>query len=271
MTFEQLRDDLGFTFRNDVKILKHNLYNMQKCIDLKLLLWDEEEQEYLTGMTVAPFTSTNIRTWIKVDDDIVPYILNNYIKNFDIRISVKNQEIILTFINNTNTCQHLTANDFVANIGFFKKELIKYEDNIVNIQFNGVELPFYATEGASGMDIKANITEPISLKPLERKLIPTGIKIALPKGYEAQLRPRSGLSIKHGITLINCVGTIDEDYRGEICVPLVNLSNEEYIIQPQERIAQMVICSYKKIKWNKVDSLDETERGEGGFGSSGKF
>lgn len=131
-------------------------------------------------------------------------------------------------------------------------------------------LPEYKTEGAAGMDLCAAISEPITLKPLERKLIPTGLKIELEHGYEAQIRPRSGLSIKHGITLINCVGTIDEDYRGEVCVPMVNISNEEYTIVPDERIAQMVITTVKQAKIEVVAQLTSTPRGEGGFGSTGK-
>lgn len=131
-------------------------------------------------------------------------------------------------------------------------------------------LPEYKTEGAAGMDLCAAISEPLELKPLERTLIPTGLKIELEHGYEAQIRPRSGMSIKHGITLINCVGTIDEDYRGEVCVPVVNISNEAYTIQPQERIAQMVISKYEQAKIEVVTQLTETIRGEGGFGSTGK-
>ena len=131
-------------------------------------------------------------------------------------------------------------------------------------------LPEYKTEGAAGMDLCAAISEPVTLKPLERKLIPTGLKIELEHGYEAQVRPRSGLSIKHGITLINCIGTIDEDYRGEVCIPMVNISNEEYTILPDERIAQMVIAKYEQAKIEVVTELTETTRGEGGFGSTGK-
>ena len=131
-------------------------------------------------------------------------------------------------------------------------------------------LPEYKTEGAAGMDLCAAVREPVLLRPLERRLIPTGIKIELEHGYEAQIRPRSGLSIKHGITLINCVGTIDEDYRGEVCVPVVNISNEEYTIQPDERIAQMVIAKVEQAKLEVVTELTETQRGEGGFGSTGK-
>ncbi len=131
-------------------------------------------------------------------------------------------------------------------------------------------LPEYKTEGAAGMDLCAAISEPMELKPLERKLVPTGLKIELEHGYEAQVRPRSGLSIKHGITLINCVGTIDEDYRGEVCVPIVNISNETYTIQPDERIAQMVIARVEQAKLEIVTELTETTRGEGGFGSTGK-
>ena len=131
-------------------------------------------------------------------------------------------------------------------------------------------VPEYKTEGAAGMDLAAAIAEPITLQPLERKLIPTGLKIELEHGYEAQIRPRSGLSIKHGISLINCVGTIDEDYRGEVCVPLVNVSNEPYTILPDERIAQMVIAKYEQAKIEVVTELSDTSRGEGGFGSTGK-
>lgn len=131
-------------------------------------------------------------------------------------------------------------------------------------------VPEYQTNGAAGMDLCAAISEPITLKPLERTLVPTGLKIELEHGYEAQVRPRSGLSIKHGITLINCVGTIDEDYRGEVCVPVVNISNETYTIQPQERIAQMIIAKVEQAKIEVVTELTETLRGEGGFGSTGK-
>ena len=131
-------------------------------------------------------------------------------------------------------------------------------------------LPEYKTDGAAGMDLSAAIENPITLKPLERTLVPTGLKIELEHGYEAQVRPRSGLSIKHGITLINCVGTIDEDYRGELCVPVVNISNETYTIQPGERIAQMVIARVEQAKIEIVEELSDTERGVGGFGSTGK-
>ena len=131
-------------------------------------------------------------------------------------------------------------------------------------------LPAYQTNQSAGMDIRANLTEPIELKPLEMKLIPTGLYIALPDGYEAQIRPRSGLAIKHGITLLNTPGTIDADYRGEIGVILVNLSNESFVINDGERICQMVVAQYQQIEWQTVESLDETERGAGGFGHTGK-
>lgn len=130
-------------------------------------------------------------------------------------------------------------------------------------------LPEYQTKGAAGMDLCAAIETPILLKPLERKLIPTGIKIELEHGFEAQVRPRSGISIKHGISLVNCVGTIDEDYRGEVCIPMINLSNEEYTIQPNERIAQMIIARVEKAQIKVVQSLSETARAAGGFGSTG--
>lgn len=134
---------------------------------------------------------------------------------------------------------------------------------------HNVNVPEYKTEGAAGMDLCAAISEPIVLKPLERKLIPTGLKIELEHGYEAQIRPRSGLSIKHGISLINCVGTVDEDYRGEVCIPLVNLSSQSYVIQPGERVAQMIIAKYEQAKIEVVTELSDTARGEGGFGSTG--
>jgi dUTP pyrophosphatase len=135
---------------------------------------------------------------------------------------------------------------------------------------NNKSLPFYATEFSAGMDITAGIDESVILGPMERKLIPTGIEIELPSGYEAQIRPRSGLSIKHGVTLINCVGTIDQDYRGEVCVPLVNLSNTPYTIQPGERIAQIIISAVEKVKIVEVEELTATARASGGFGSTGK-
>ena len=130
-------------------------------------------------------------------------------------------------------------------------------------------VPEYKTKGAAGMDLCAAIDEPITLQPLERKLIPTGIKIQLEKEFEAQIRPRSGMSIKHGITLINCVGTVDEDYRGEVCVPIVNISNEEYTINRGDRIAQMVIMPVAKADIEVVGELTTTQRSSGGFGSTG--
>lgn len=130
--------------------------------------------------------------------------------------------------------------------------------------------PAYATEKSAGMDLKAEIKEPVTLGPLERALVPTGLFIALPEGTEAQVRPRSGLAAKHGITVLNSPGTIDADYRGEVKVILVNLSNEPFVINPGERIAQMVVARYEQVEWDEVLSLDETERGEGGFGSTGK-
>lgn len=130
-------------------------------------------------------------------------------------------------------------------------------------------LPSYATALSAGMDLRANIDEPITLGPLERRLVPTGIYIALPPGFEAQVRPRSGLATKHGITVINSPGTVDADYRGELRVSLVNLSNEHFTIEDGERIAQMVIARHETVEWNEVDALDETERGAGGWGSTG--
>ncbi|HAC22923.1 MAG TPA: dUTP diphosphatase [Porphyromonadaceae bacterium] len=131
-------------------------------------------------------------------------------------------------------------------------------------------LPEYATIHSAGMDIRANIEESITLKPLERRLIPTGLFIELPEGYEAQIRPRSGLAFKHGITVLNSPGTIDADYRGEIGVILVNLSTDEFVIHDGERICQMVIAQHAHIKWSEVEALTDTVRGEGGFGHTGK-
>ena len=131
------------------------------------------------------------------------------------------------------------------------------------------ELPKYATPQSAGMDLRANIDEPIVLKPMERKLISTGLYIALPQGHEAQVRPRSGLALKHGITVLNSPGTIDSDFRGEIGVVLVNLSTEPFTINPGERIAQMVIARHEQGEFIEVEELDETERGEGGYGHSG--
>ena len=131
-------------------------------------------------------------------------------------------------------------------------------------------LPQYATEQSAGMDIRANLDSPVILKPLQRCLIPTGLFISLPKGFEAQIRPRSGLAIKKGIGVLNSPGTIDADYRGEICVILVNLSADDFVIEDGERIAQMIIARYEQAIWQEVDVLDETERGAGGFGQTGK-
>lgn len=131
-------------------------------------------------------------------------------------------------------------------------------------------LPAYATPLSAGMDIRANLSEPITLQPMERRLIPTGLHIALPQGYEAQMRPRSGLALKHGITLLNTPGTIDADYRGEIGIILINLSTEPFTVNDGERIAQMVIARHKQAEWLPVEVLDETERGSGGFGHTGK-
>lgn len=139
--------------------------------------------------------------------------------------------------------------------------------NIINKSHHA--LPEYATPQSAGMDLRANIDEPITLAPLERKLVSTGLYMALPAGYEAQVRPRSGLAIKKGVTVLNSPGTIDADYRGEVCVILINLSNEPFVIEDGERIAQMVIAKHEQPELIEVESLDETERGAGGFGHTG--
>ena len=140
--------------------------------------------------------------------------------------------------------------------------------NIVNKSIN--PLPSYSTVNSAGLDLRANLEKDIIIKPLERVLVPTGLFIELPEGYEAQIRPRSGLAIKNGITVLNSPGTIDSDYRGEICVILINLSKDEFIIKNGERICQMVIAKHEKAEWEVVEILNETHRGDGGFGHTGK-
>jgi dUTP pyrophosphatase len=130
--------------------------------------------------------------------------------------------------------------------------------------------PAYATPQSAGLDLKACLEQPVVLKPLQRVLVPTGLFIALPAGYEAQVRPRSGLALKHGITVLNSPGTVDADYRGELCVILVNLSDGPFEIAPGERIAQMVVARHEQVEWEQVEELDATERGAGGFGHTGK-
>lgn len=139
--------------------------------------------------------------------------------------------------------------------------------NIINNSAN--PLPAYETSGSAGMDLRASLDQPMVLEPLQRAMVPTGIHIALPEGYECQICPRSGLAAKHGITVLNSPGTIDADYRGEIKVILVNLSNEPFTINPGERVCQMVISRYSRAEWVEVETLDETERGSGGFGHTG--
>jgi len=137
------------------------------------------------------------------------------------------------------------------------------------INASGNQPPAYATLSSAGMDVRASLTEPVVLNPLERALIPTGLRIQLPQGYECQIRPRSGLALRHGITLVNTPGTIDADYRGEIGIILINLSNEPFTVNDGDRIAQMVITGYTHVEWEPVDNIDETKRGDGGFGHTG--
>jgi len=155
-------------------------------------------------------------------------------------------------------------------------EFIKFALYIINvmIQIKVVnkghqQLPAYATSQSAGMDLRANISEPIILHPMERRLVPTGLHIALPASFEAQIRPRSGLALKHGITVLNSPGTVDADYRGEVMVLLINFSTEDFVINDGERIAQMIIAHHEQAELIKVDQLDETERGEGGYGHTG--
>jgi dUTP pyrophosphatase len=132
------------------------------------------------------------------------------------------------------------------------------------------QLPQYATIQSAGVDLRANLSNPVVLAPMQRALIPTGLYISLPAGYEAQVRPRSGLAIKKGITVLNSPGTIDADYRGEICIILINLSQEEFVVNDGERVAQMIIARHEQAEWVEVETLDETDRGAGGFGHTGK-
>ena len=148
-----------------------------------------------------------------------------------------------------------------------KEEMEEIKVKVINSSTN--ELPQYATVSAAGMDLRASLDEPITLRPLERRLIPTGLRIELPQGYECQIRPRSGLALKHGISIVNAPGTIDADYRGEIGVILINLSDTDFIVNPGERICQMVVAPYTRVAWQQVDELGVTDRGEGGFGHSG--
>lgn len=165
--------------------------------------------------------------------------------------------------NNSSTRQliNLRSNQLVNYI----KIMIKI--NVVNKGHQ--QLPAYATPQSAGMDLRANIEEPVVLHPMERKLIGTGLHIALPEGYEAQIRPRSGLALKHGITVLNSPGTVDADYRGEVMVLLINLSDKDFVVNDGERIAQMVIAKHEQGDFIEVEVLDETERGEGGYGHTG--
>ena len=135
---------------------------------------------------------------------------------------------------------------------------------------SGHPLPTHATAGSAGLDLRAALDEPVTLEPLDRALIPTGLYFAIPAGYEVQIRPRSGLAMKHGITVLNTPGTIDSDYRGEIRVALINLSREPFTIEPGERICQMVLTRYEQVEWVETEQLDDTDRGEGGFGHTGR-
>lgn len=145
----------------------------------------------------------------------------------------------------------------------------KYKMKVRIVNTSQHEVPAYATVASAGMDLRANLSEPVVLKPLERSLVATGLFIELPVGYEAQIRPRSGLAFKKGVTVLNSPGTIDADYRGEIKVLLVNLSNENFTVENGERIAQMIIAAHEKVEWEQVESLEETVRGAGGFGHTG--
>ena len=184
-------------------------------------------------------------------------------------LRVKNKEFVVLWCKVRNFSEILTLNSqFLIEKSLpLHQNLIIMEVKIINKSHH--PLPAYATPQSAGMDLRANLDEPITLAPLARTLVPTGLFMALPAGYEAQVRPRSGLAIKKGITVLNTPGTIDADYRGEVCVILVNLSNEPFVINDGERIAQMVIAKHEQPQLVEVEVLDETERGAGGFGHSG--
>ena len=155
----------------------------------------------------------------------------------------------------------------------FKKYILYYKENIMRVKIinkSNNSLPTYATEYSAGMDLRANLEDSVTLKPLERALISTGLFVELPAGYEAQIRPRSGLAVKHGISVLNSPGTIDADYRGEIRVVLVNLSNSEFVINHGERICQMVVAKHATVEWYETNELEASDRGAGGFGHTGK-
>ncbi len=163
----------------------------------------------------------------------------------------------------------VVSEEMITFAHYFDKETFRRMIKIKVVNRGHQQLPAYATPQSAGMDLRANLSEPITLRPMERRLIPTGLHIALPEGYEAQVRPRSGLALKHGLTVLNAPGTIDADYRGEVGVVLVNLSQEDFVVNDGERIAQMVIARHEQGDFVVVEQLDETERGEGGYGHTG--
>ena len=163
----------------------------------------------------------------------------------------------------------VVSEEMITFAHYFDKETFRRMIKIKVVNRGHQQLPAYATPQSAGMDLRANLSEPISLRPMERRLIPTCLHIALPEGYEAQVRPRSGLALKHGLTVLNAPGTIDADYRGEVGVVLVNLSQEDFVVNDGERIAQMVIARHEQGDFVVVEQLDETERGEGGYGHTG--
>lgn len=167
-------------------------------------------------------------------------------------------------MNNNEYFCSLKANSFIT---FNPKLSINMEVKVINRGHQ--PLPAYATPQSAGMDLRANIDAPVTLKPLQRALIKTGIHLALPPGYEAQVRPRSGLALKHGVTVLNTPGTVDADYRGELCVLLINLGENDFVVNDGERIAQMVIAKHETVEFTIVEELDETERGTGGYGHTG--
>jgi dUTP pyrophosphatase len=178
-----------------------------------------------------------------------------------VQLKFPDQEQAMLVSERTGTTHSERFYNLPATIGIMQIKIVNHSKHA---------LPEYATPFSAGLDLRANIDEPVLLKPLERKMIQTGLFIELPAGYEAQIRPRSGLAIKKGITVLNSPGTIDADYRGEICIILVNLSSEDFIINDGERICQMVIARHEQAEWSEVAELEESDRGAGGFGHTGK-
>ena len=233
-----------------------------------------DEDDYISAnhgfdIVVTALAESKLKSNAEVllrDGDL--YFANSKLEEWSIKYSIDNDSELYPFCDPNGKGVIYKMVDENGNTAPFDFKNIMMKVQIVNR--SAYPVPQYATGMSAGMDLKADIKEPVVLKPLQRQMIPTGLFIALPEGTEAQVRPRSGLAAKHGITVLNTPGTIDADYRGEIKVILVNLSDEPFTVNPGERIAQMVVARHERVQWDEVEVLDETERGEGGFGSTGR-